>query len=242
MPGERFENLGGGVTAVISRAHGFGTDALLLAAFAAPGTNDRACDLGAGCGILPLLWCRDGLCESVTALELQADACGQLERAAAFNGLTEKIKIVHGDLRRVSALLPLYTYDLVTMNPPYKAPGAGLTSAGEAALVARHEVACSFEDVAEAAGKLLRFGGRFCVCHRPERAADVLCGMRARGIEPKRIRTVAHKRGAAPNLILVEGRKGGKSGVVIEPELILKDGEGRYTADALEMYGLYNNG
>jgi tRNA1Val (adenine37-N6)-methyltransferase len=242
MSETRLEKLGGGVTAVISRLHGFGTDALALAAFAAPKKNDTACDLGSGCGIIPLIWCRDGLCNKITALEIQKDACGQISKAVALNGLSEKLKVVNGDLRRVSEYLPLYCYDLVTMNPPYKAPKAGLTSSAEEALIARHEIACSFSDVTKAAEKLLRFGGRLCVCHRPERAADVICEMRAQGIEPKRIRMVTYRAGMKPNLILFEGKKGGKSGVVIEPELILKDSAGNYTAQALEIYGLYNNG
>ncbi len=241
MSDTRLEALGGGVTAVISELHGFGTDALMLAAFAKPKKNDRACDLGSGCGILPLLWCRDGLCKSVTAFEIQENACEQLRETVKLNGLT-KIEVVCGDLRQAAELLTPYSYDLVTMNPPYKAPKAGLTSAQEAALITRHEVMCSFSDVAKAAERLLRFGGRFCVCHRPERVADVICDMRTCGIEPKRIRMVTHKAGMPPNLILVEGKKGGKSGVVIEPELVLKDGDGNYTTPALEMYGLYNNG
>lgn len=242
MSETRLEKLGGGVTAVISRLHGFGTDALMLAAFAAPKKSDTACDLGSGCGIIPLLWCRDGLCKKITALEIQTSACEQISKAVLQNGLCGKLEVINGDLRRVPELLPLYGYDLVTMNPPYKAPKAGLTSSAEEALIARHEIACSFADVAQAAEKLLRFGGRLCVCHRPERAADVICEMRACGIEPKRMRMVKYKAGMKPNLILAEGKKGGKSGVVIEPELILKDGGGNYTAQALEMYGLYNNG
>ncbi|NLO45638.1 MAG: methyltransferase [Clostridiales bacterium] len=241
MPETRLENLGGKMTAVISKSHGFGTDSLLLAAFAAPKKSETVCDFGSGCGIMPLLWCRDGLCKSITALEIQKDACAQLEKAVELNGLSQKLKVINGDLRRAFELLPLNSFDLVTMNPPYKAPGAGAAASDEAASIARHEVACRFCDVADAAAKILRFGGRLCVCHRPERAADVICCMRSAGIEPKRIMTVTHKLGMKPKLILVEGKKGGKSGVVIEPELILNDCSGNYTKRVVKIYGPYNN-
>ena len=45
-----------------------------------------------------------------------------------------------------------------------------------------------------------------CICNRPERLADVICSMRANGIEPKRLRTVQKDRSSDPWLILVEGQ------------------------------------
>ena len=62
--------------------------------------------------------------------------------------------------------------------------------------------------------------GRFALVHRAERLADVLCTMRAHGIEPKRLRFLAKSPSAAPSLLFVEGKRGGKSGLVIEPPLI----------------------
>ena len=40
---------------VVSPLHTFGTDAVLLSHFAAPKRQDTACDLGTGCGIIPML-------------------------------------------------------------------------------------------------------------------------------------------------------------------------------------------
>ena len=237
----RLEKLGGSVTAVISDEHSFGTDAIMLASFASPKKSDAACDLGSGCGIIPLLWCRDGQCREITAFEIQPEACAQIEKAVTLNSLECKLKVVCGDLRQTDSLPGQFSFDLVTMNPPYKATGAGLTSRQDAALIARHETMCSFGDIARAAARLLRFGGRFCVCHRPERLADVMCEMRCAGIEPKRLKTVVHKSGTKANLVLVEGKKGGKSGMIIEPELVLKGENGEYTPEALAAYGLYKN-
>ena len=55
---------------------------------------------------------------------------------------------------------------------------------------------------------------------RAERLADVLCAMRSHGIEPKRLRFLAKSPDAAPSLLFVEGKRGGKSGLVIEPPLV----------------------
>ena len=127
------------------------------------------------------------------------------------------------------------------MNPPYVAPNAGLQSAAESALIARHEVMCSLDDVAACAEKLLRFGGRLCICQRPDRLADAICAMRAHGIEPKRLLWMIHSVGKKPSLFLLEGKKGANSGMVVPQPLILKDADGEYTPQALEVYGLYQN-
>ncbi|MCL2507922.1 MAG: methyltransferase [Oscillospiraceae bacterium] len=234
------EPLGNGITAVLSDVHRFGTDAFVLAYFSNPKQKDIACDLGSGCGIIPLLWIRESRCLRVTALEIQPDACELMRKAAELNGLHKRLEVVNGDLRDISVLPPA-SCDLVTMNPPYKAPLAGIQSADDASLIARHEVTCRFSDVAEAAKRLLRFGGRFCVCHRPERLADVVCSMREHGLEPKRLRTVVHQKGREPMLILAEGRKGGRPGMIIEPELVMTTDGTELTKEALTIYGSYRN-
>ncbi len=238
----RAESLGGGITAVISEAHGFGTDAILLAAFAAPKQRDTACDLGSGCGIIPLLFCRDGLCSAVTAVEIQAQGCAQIRESVRLNNLVQKLRVLQKDLRELKQEdLPMYSFDLVTMNPPYIAPNSGLQNEHDYARIARHEIQCTIDDVMNAANKLLRFGGRICICQRPERLADTMCAMRAHGLEPKRLRLVTHSMGRKPNLFLLEGKKGANSGIVLEPELLLRNPDGSYTDDALKMYGLYHN-
>ncbi|MBQ7545563.1 MAG: methyltransferase [Clostridia bacterium] len=238
----RPEDLGGNVSATVSALHTFGTDALALAHFASPRRSTVACDLGSGCGIIPLLFCRDGLCRSITAVDVQAQACAQIRDAVERNGLAEKLHVVQADLRALTnEQIPFYSFDLVTMNPPYVAPNAGLQSTQDGARIARHEILCTLQDVTACAEKLLRFGGRLCICNRPDRLADAMCSMRACGIEPKRLRLMIHSVGKKPSLFLLEGKKGANSSMVIEPPLYLKDNDGRWTADALSMYGLYQN-
>ena len=241
MERTRVEYLGLGVSAVVSKAHGFGTDALLLAYFAAPKKKDKACDLGTGCGIIPLLWCRDGLTQHITAVEIQPAACEQVRAAIEACALESKLEIVEADLRELKGRLPLGAWDLVTINPPYKALNSGIKSREESDLIARHEVFCSLEDAAAAASGLLNFGGRFCLCHRPERLCEVFAAMRGAGIEPKRMRLVAQSPGKAPWLVLAEGRKGGKPVMRIEPELLIQNGDGSYTGEMIAVFGEYAN-
>lgn len=237
MPVFRKEYLGGGVTAVISDAHGFGTDAVLLADFAAPSKKAKCCDLGTGCGIIPLLWCRrpGG---PITGVDIQPLACSQLEQAVELNSLEGRLSVLQSDLRELRGKLPFGSFDVVTMNPPYKAEGAGIESAGEAQKLARHGVSCSFEDMCRAAASLLNFSGRFCVCLRPERLCELFCAMREAGIEPKRLRLVAKTHGCVPWLALVEGRRGGKPGMTVEPQFAVYDGD-EYSAAMKEIYADY---
>ena len=124
IPGERLEPLGDGLQLVVSPAHGFSIDAILLADFAAIRRTDKACDLGTGCGIIPLLWCK-GESGHVVAVELQEKACSQLQKSLALNRLEDRVTVVYGDLREKHPSLPPGTFDLVTMNPPYYAAGTG---------------------------------------------------------------------------------------------------------------------
>lgn len=234
----RKEYLGAGITAFVSDSHIFGTDAVLLADFAAPSKKARCCDLGSGCGIIPLLWCKKET-GKITAVEIQPLAVEQINAAIEFNSLSERLEAVNADLRELKGKVPFGCFDVVTMNPPYKASGAGIESRSGADKIARHETMCSLSDVCAAAKKLLNFGGRLCMCIRPERLCELFCEMRAAGIEPKRLRLVSKLPGKAPWLALVEGRRGGRSGMTVEPELFVYGDSGEYSDEMKKIYGDY---
>ena len=137
LDGEHIENLGDGVGLVVSKQHTFGTDAMLLADFANPKRNDIACDFGSGCGIIPFLWLRDGKCAEITAVEIQKNGCDQMNRSLVMNE-TEKITVLNRDLKDISDL-KAGSFDLVTMNPPYKIENGGIKNDDDFATIARHD-------------------------------------------------------------------------------------------------------
>ena len=238
---ERIEPLGGNMSIVTSDSHTFGTDAVLLANFANIRRKDIACDMGTGCGIIPMIWCK-GVTNEVYGLDIQPKAISQLEKSLEVNDMVGRIKPINCDLRNLKGVLEYGRFDLVTMNPPYKPVGTGIESIGEAQRIARHEVCCNIDDAVQAASKLLKFGGRFCMCHRPERLCDIIVSMRQGGIEVKRIRFVVERKGRQPWLVLVEGKRGSKSGVTIEGELVMKDESGNNTDEFRAMFGDYMDG
>ena len=219
---EKLEPLGKSMSLIVSREHTFGTDAILLADFSNPKKKETLCDLGTGCGIIPLLWSKKETGD-ITAVDIQPAACGQLRRSLALNGLEDRVNVVNADLRALKGVLSFGSYDLVTMNPPYKPVGTGIESESEADKIARHETMCTVDDAVKAAASLLRFGGRFCMCHRPERLCDIICSMRENKLEVKRIRFVCQHEGKAPWLVLVEGKRGAKSHVTVEKNLIMQN-------------------
>ena len=138
------------------------------------------------------------------------------------------------DLRETA--LPAGSFDLAVCNPPYFPPSAGPLPKEEARRTARTEEACTLEDVCRAAGRLLRWGGAFCLVHKPERLTDLLCALRGEGLEPKRLRLVSLRPERAPSLLLLEARRGGKPGLAVEKPLILENPDGSPTAELNRIY------
>ena len=235
---EHFEPLGNGIEIIVNELFHFSTDTILLADFAAPRKNSRAVDLGSGCGTIPLLWARHNRTAEITAVEIQQQGCDMARRSVEHNKLN--INILNADLRELKGKLPFGYFDLVVCNPPYKLAGSGITNPDEEKLLARHEESCTIDDVTAAAAKLLQFGGRFCMCQRPERLADVMQSMRKNSLEPKRLRFVQQRQDKAPKLFLIEGKRGSNAGgLVVEKTLFIEDGAGELTQEMKDIYGSY---
>lgn len=237
LDSEHIEDLGEGVGVVVSKQHTFGTDAMLLASFANPKRNDVACDFGSGCGIIPFLWLRDGKCKEITAIEIQENGCNQMLRSSELNE-TDKITILNRDLKEIDDL-KTGSFDLVTMNPPYKIENGGIKNDEEYATIARHETFCNMNDIAKSAARLLRFGGKLCICHRPERVFDAMFAMRENGIEPKTLRFVSKKGDTQPWLVLIEGKRGAKNGLKVEKNLVAYNDDGTLTDEMLSITEKY---
>lgn len=234
----RIEYLGGGVRACVSKEHSFSTDSLLLANFSAPRSANHACDLCSGSGIIPLLWFRGGGPVSAAAVDVQSKAVELIKRSTEINELEHRLTPVLSDLRELKGVLPAGAFDLVTCNPPYKAAGTGVLSMNTSDRIARHEMLCTLEDCCAAASRLLRFGGRFCLCQLTERLPDVFEAMRRNKLEPKRVRFVQKDKNNAPRLVLVEGRRGSKPFLRADPTLMIYE-DGEFSEEMREICGEY---
>ncbi|HIZ17243.1 MAG TPA: methyltransferase [Firmicutes bacterium] len=230
--------LGNNVVIFVSENHRYGTDAILLADFAQTGKSGVICDLGTGCGIIPLIWCRNGFAGKIYGVDIMPEAVGLCRLSADKNSFGEIFSPICADLRRLKGILNSGIFDLVTMNPPYKRAGSGARSANDALNAARNEELCTIDDIAAAGKYLLKFGGRMCLCSRTERLTDTICAMRGAGIEPKRLRMVIQRAGRCPSLFLIEGRKGGRPGLNVMPDLIIEE-NGGWSEEMKSIYGSF---
>jgi len=231
------EPLGNGFYINVTPHHTFGTDAVLLSHFANAKQKDRLVDLGTGCGIIPLILLRDGKLQSAVGVDISEEAC--LLAKKTFDELElQNFKVVNSNLLDLKGKVEFGCNTLVTCNPPYKAPNAGLKNPDRVESVARHEIECTLEDIVAVSAKLLQTSGRLCMCHRPERLAELMSLMVKYKVEPKRLRLVCQRKGEEPWLVLVEGRRCGNTGLRIEPTLYVEE-NGEFSPEMIEIYGSY---
>lgn len=234
--------LGSGFQIAVSKEHTFGTDAVLLAHFAAPKLQDIAVDLCTGCGIIPLLWQRDKKTSYTAGIDIAKEAVSLANQSVRLNNLNpEKLQFFKADLKNPFRVLKKSAFSLVTCNPPYFPLGSGPQSSQRASQTARHEICCDLNNVMQTAAALLKFGGRFAICQRPERLSEIFSLMTANRLEPKRLQLVCKSEGEAPWLVLVEGRLGGKPGLKILPNLCLYKSFNQQTKQLQEIYAPFFN-
>ena len=220
-----YETLGTGplgreLRVCVSPVHKFGTDAFLLADFAGARRKDLCADLGTGCGIIPMILYKKYFPKKIYAVELQPEAAAQCRETVSCSGAEETVFPIEGDLRRLGDAIPAGSLDLVTCNPPYKTAGTGLLNEDPGRQLARHELSCTIDDVCAAAARILKFGGRLCVCHRPERLAELFAALQSHGLEPKRLQLVQHGPDNPPSAALVEAVRQGRPGLAVLPTLL----------------------
>lgn len=236
---ERTERLGENLDIFVSEAHIFTSDAIVLADFCKPRKKDKCCDLGSGNGIIPLLWYRDFQPAEISCIEISESAEVLFKKTVEKNALQGKFNYIRADLRALGGLLKNEYFDIVSINPPYKKLGTGIVNEAEDYKNARHEFTCTLDDAASAASKLLKYGGKFCICQRPERLADIFESMRKHNLEPKAMREVFQRDGKEPSLVIVEAKKGASPSLRILPPLIIEKADGSYTEEANELFCSY---
>lgn len=214
----------------------FGMDAVLLSGFVKVKEGERCLDLGTGTGIIPILLEAKTNGRHFTGLEIQEESADMAARSVQYNHLEEKVDIVVGDIKEASQIFGAASFDVVTSNPPYMNDLHGLKNPELPKAIARHEVLCTLEDVVREAAHLLRPGGRFYMVHRPFRLAEIIRVMSQYKLEPKRLRMVHPYIDREPNMVLIEGVRGGKTMLKVEKPLIVFEKVNVYTDEVKKIY------
>ena len=212
---EKIEDLQCSGLSIIVRRDGFryGTDSVLLANFVKAGGGSSIVELCSGLGAVSILLSAKTRASRITGIEIQKQLVEIANRSAALNHIENKVKFINGDICDIRKLMGAGSADVVVANPPYLRRGVGADNRDRSAAIARHEICCTIADVAEAAGWLLRQGGKFYIVYRPERLVDLFYAMRVAGVEPKEIQPAYASADVPPSLVLVCGKKGAPTGL-----------------------------
>lgn len=238
-PNERMDDLELSHLKIIQnpKEFSFGMDAVLLSGFAKAKKGDEVLDLGTGTGIIPILMSAKTQASHYTALEIQKESADRARRSVLLNHLDRVIDVVQGDLREADAIFAPASFDVVTANPPYIPAGKGMVNPSDAKAAARHEVLCTFEDVARVTGQLLKTGGHFYLVHRPFRLFEIASILHRHGLEPKRLRLVYPYVDREPTLFLLDCVRGAGQYLNVEKPLIIFKQEGEYSDEIRTIYG-----
>ncbi|MDQ6595371.1 tRNA1(Val) (adenine(37)-N6)-methyltransferase [Bacillus salipaludis] len=210
----------------------FSLDAVLLARFVyVPIQKGNLVDLCSGNGVIPLfLSVRTK--GTITGVEIQERLYDMAVRSIEYNGLQDRLKMIHGDIKNMPKLLGHGNFDVVTCNPPYfVTPSTGEINLNEHLAIARHEIHCTLEDAISVSSQLVRQGGKVAFVHRPGRLLDIISLMRKYRLEPKRIQFVYPKIGKEANTLLVEAIKDGSPDLKILPPIIVYNEDNEYTPE-----------
>lgn len=223
---------------IIQPRHGyrFSVDPLLLADFAGVKEDDYVADLGTGCGIIPLLLTRLQPSARVAAVEFQGCMADIARRNAAINGLSERVEIVPADVATLKSRFPVSTFDLLVSNPPYRRPETGKVSPRSGRDGARHETTATLADFLAAAKYLVKESGRICFIYHTCRLAELITQASAQKLAVLRLRMVHGTLNAPARMFLVELMKGRTGELKVEPPLIVRTEDGRYSEEKLRIY------
>ena len=216
----------------------FSLDSILLPNFAQITENTKMImDLCTGNAPVPIVLSTKTKAK-IIGIELQKEIYDLALESIKINKLDKQIEILNENIKNVPNLYETDTFDLITCNPPYfKCKEDSLINENEIKSIARHEIHMELEDIFKIAKKLLKNNGSICIVHRTNRLMEIIEKMKHNNIEPKRIRFVYPKIGSESNLVLVDGRKNGKTGLKVLSPLYVHNEDGSYKEEILKIFG-----
>lgn len=177
----------------------FNTDTVLLAKFARVNAKETIMDIGCNNGAL-LVWLDQFDPAEMIGVEILSEPA-EVARLNAETFLKHPCTIVQEDVRT----LKHKPVDLIVCNPPYfpveQSPAeerATLRQKG------RVEYTLTLDELAKAASRLLKTGGRIDLVHRPERTVEIIEALRKCRLNPCRLAYVYDRRDSQCKSVLIE--------------------------------------
>lgn len=215
----------------------FGMDAVLLSGYASIRRQDKVLDLCTGNGIIPILLAAKTGAERIVGIEIQRDIADLAKRSVEANDLSDRVNILCADIKDAEEYYQAGAFDVVTCNPPYMIDNHGIKNPDSPKAIARHEILCTFDDVARVASRMLKPGGRMFLIHRPFRLTEIFETLTKYSLEPKRMKLVYPYVNREPNMVLIEAGLGGRRRLTVERPLIVYESPNCYTKEIYDIYG-----
>ena len=205
------------------RGYRFSIDAILLSQFIKIRKNEKAIDLGTGCGILPLLLSHTTKAHSFVAVEIQKELTELAKKNVFLNVLGDRVSILYRDFRELKGIFPSGSFNVVFSNPPYRKYRTGRVNPTIEKAIARHEIKGTIEELISIASYLLPPKGRCYLIYPASRIVDLLLILRSNRLEPKRMQLVYPRLNGEAKFILIESIKASGVELKIMAPLILHD-------------------
>ena len=215
----------------------FGMDAVLLSSYASIRRQDKVLDLCTGNGIIPILLAAKTGADRIVGIEIQRDIADLAKRSVEANDLSDRVNILCADIKDAEEYYQAGAFDAVTCNPPYMIDNHGIKNPDSPKAIARHEILCTFDDVARVASRMLKPGGRMFLIHRPFRLTEIFETLTKYSLEPKRMKLVYPYVNREPNMVLIEAGLGGRRRLTVERPLIVYESPNCYTKEIYDIYG-----
>ncbi len=205
------------------KGYRFSIDAVLLSQFIKIRKEEKAIDLGTGCGIIPLLLSQTTKGTSFIGIEIQKGLVELAKKNVLLNHLQDRISILHEDYKNAKNIFSPGSFDVVFSNPPYRKFLTGRTNPSLEKAIARHEIEGTLEELIGIISYLLPTKGKGYLIYPASRMVDLIVGLRNKKVEPKRLQLVYPHSDEEAKFVLIEAIK--SSGVALEvipPQILPK--------------------
>lgn len=191
------------------RLYKFTSDSVVLSRFAECKKGESVADVCSGSGIVGIHFyaLNSERVKDTVLFELQDDLASLSEKSIVLNGLQDKFSVVRGRLQEKCEDFK-EKFSLVLCNPPYKKKNSGEQNLKREIAVCRHEVEITQREICRSAYKMLKRGGRFCICQRVERLVELFIDLKEENLNPCKMQLVVAKNSQKPYLVLIEAVKG----------------------------------
>lgn len=219
----------------------FSLDSIILANYSTIRLRDKnIVDFCTGNGVVPIILSHRTK-SNILGVEIQEKLCDLADKSIKINKLEDRVKIINSDIK-IFSQEHLNEFDLVLCNPPYfKNYDMSTKNLSYEKMVARHEILLNLNDLVACAKKVLKDNGTFSLVHRTDRLMEILECFKKNNIEPKRVKFIYNNINSSSTLVLIEGQKVGKVGMIVDKPLIMYNLDDSMTEEYKKLQEVINN-